>query len=94
MSDYLKFDGGKAVIAEIHSCAGSAYVDLSHVCAISSKMISLEDNTEAVTIVFDGGFNLPFTLNVDVYDDLLKAWLYVKTENYPTGKRTGRGWGA
>lgn len=94
MSDYLKFNGGKAVIAEIHSCSGSAYVDLSKVCAISTKLISLKENTEAVIVAFDGGFNLQFTLNVDVYDDLLKAWLYVKAENYPTGKRTGRGWGS
>lgn len=94
MSDYLKFDGGKAVIAEVHSCVGSAYLDLSKVCAISSQSMNLQENTEALIVVFDGGFNLNFTLNVDVYDNLIDAWLYVKAENRPTGKRTCRGWGA
>ncbi len=92
MIDYLKFDGGKAVIAEIHSCQGSAYVDLSKVCAISTKMISLKDNKEEVSVVFDGGIKLAFILNVDVYDELLTSWLYVKTENKPTGDRYGRDW--
>ena len=93
MSDYLKFDGGKSVIAEVHSCAGSTYLDLSKVCAISSQLMNLQENTETVLVVFDGGFNLNFTLNVYVYDNLIDAWMYVKAENRPTGKRTYRGWG-
>jgi len=92
MSDYLKFDGCNAKVAEVKSGSQYTLIDLSKVCAISSQAISLEDNTEAVCIIFDGGFNIPLTLNVDVYSELLRAWLDVKVENYPKGRLTGRGW--
>jgi len=90
-SDYLKFDGGNATVAEILAGDEWIYIHLPSVTAISTRTKSMDECTEEVSILI-GHNEKHIIMNCDVYDNLIDAWLYVQGNNRPRGKRIAGGW--
>lgn len=81
--DCLRFDGGKAQIAELQAGGVTYFIHLPSVSMISTRVHNLEECTEVVSMVIDGA-NTQVLLNCDVYDELIDAWLFCKGDNRPS----------
>jgi len=84
MEMQVLFDEGRAgVVMVVDSINNNHYIRLSEVLAITHECLSLDNNTEKVTVYFTSG-TVVFVLNVDLCDNLVDAWLVYHAENRPT----------
>ena len=86
MKQQVLFEGGKATVAMVCDYhRNTHYIRLDVVSMITHSCISLDENLESVEVAC-GAVYRKFTLNVDLCDDLLRAWFFVSGDNRPAGK--------